>query len=374
MKTNEKWLVLGDLPPPTTGASHCTVRVAELLGADAVCGDLSGGHMDMNLGLSPMARLLLRLRCCIQGCWNIASSGNQFQGVYLQGFAGKGLLLQILLVLVCRLKSLRIVFHTNSNVHYRNYHPLTATLFKCAGSRLRLVVQAESMKAAAQSMYRVKDIVVLQNLCFIESKGEVVARSNPHDLLTLGLLSNLTSEKGVLRLAEVAIEFSRRSSLPVKVVTGGEFESVKLKNEFCRTLQLNNILYENHGQIARDRIPHFYANLDVFIMLSSYPVEAEPLVLYEAALAGLPYIASRNGVIEEQTAFIGCGTTVEHDDIHGCVEILLKWANQEFGENNSRDRITSLNSTVIVDSTVTVAELLRKREHLKFNALPSIFA
>jgi GT2 family glycosyltransferase/glycosyltransferase involved in cell wall biosynthesis len=57
-------------------------------------------------------------------------------------------------------------------------------------------------------------------------------------------------------------------------------------------------LVRNHGPIAHEQIPTVLASLDVLVVPSMWP-ENSPFVIHEAALAGLPVIASRTGGIPE---------------------------------------------------------------------------
>jgi glycosyltransferase involved in cell wall biosynthesis len=133
---------------------------------------------------------------------------------------------------------------------------------------------------------------VVSNLCLIDHDIRTPALRPA--LRRIGFLSNVQMEKGIDRFFDLIETLS--AAHPIEGHIAGPFANAQTEAYvLARIKALPNVTC--HGAVFGDRKRQFYDTIDAFIFPSRYPNEAEPLVLYEAMLAGLPVIATSRGCI-----------------------------------------------------------------------------
>jgi glycosyltransferase involved in cell wall biosynthesis len=102
--------------------------------------------------------------------------------------------------------------------------------------------------------------------------------------------------KGIDRFLDLAAELASVPDLEVHIA--GPFADRETQALVERQVALlPNITY--HGPLFGNDKQQFYELIDMFVFLSRYPNEAEPLVIYEAMAAGLPVAVTNRGCMCE---------------------------------------------------------------------------
>jgi glycosyltransferase involved in cell wall biosynthesis len=117
--------------------------------------------------------------------------------------------------------------------------------------------------------------------------------------LVLGHLSNLTREKGIAEVVDLASAL-HRSGTRVRLVVGGPAVNEEARLHLDRAGRELGELFEYRGPLAGEAKHAFFEEITHFLFPSRYVHEAAPLVLYEAMAAGVVCVATRWGSIPEQ--------------------------------------------------------------------------
>ncbi|GAA5525042.1 hypothetical protein Maes01_01602 [Microbulbifer aestuariivivens] len=236
------------------------------------------------------------------------------QAVYRPINGGYGQIYDVIYLFTCRILKSNIFIHHHSFNYLNSYSRLFRLLLVAAGGRVTHVVLGEKMKADLCTRYSLNpaNIIIVSNLAFFDN-----ANSFEHwagKSLVLGHLANLSVEKGVDDFISVCRALSD-AGISFKGVIAGPISdagSSSLIEAAC--LEMRQVEYI--GPVYGDAKVEFFRSLDIFVFLSKYKNEAEPLVLYEAAEHGVFLIGTERGcmapVIKSLHGFVveDCSDTV----------------------------------------------------------------
>ena len=117
--------------------------------------------------------------------------------------------------------------------------------------------------------------------------------------LVLGHLSNLSLEKGIAEVVDLASAL-HRAGVRVRLVIGGPTVDGESRLHLDRAARELGDLFEYRGPVTGEAKLAFFEKITHFVFPSRYVHEAAPLVLYEAMAAGTVCVATRRGSISEQ--------------------------------------------------------------------------
>jgi glycosyltransferase involved in cell wall biosynthesis len=285
-------IAVGPLPPPVHGASVMTRIVTDLLsraGADIVA-----------CNISPAAKFRgwrwhwSRIAAYVR-CYRTVFASQRGAIVYLSLSGGAGLIYDLVVVLLARIKAFPVVFHHHSFAYLDRPQSIFSLLLKVAPTNHLHVVLCAGMQRKLASRYGQKfRFVQVSNASFFDRPAQdAVTR---HELRKIGFLSNLAMNKGVDRFLDLAAELASVSDLEVHIA--GPFADAETQAHVEQRLAaLPNVTC--HGPLFGAGKQRFYDSIDMFVFLSRYPNEAEPLVIYEAMAAGLPVAVTGRGCLCE---------------------------------------------------------------------------
>jgi glycosyltransferase involved in cell wall biosynthesis len=289
-------IAVGQFPPPRTGFSTVTARlVARLARAHAVHPiDIGPGTAT---GVAKHARRLGRVVGAMGAL--VAGAGRRDRALYL-GCEGKwGLLYTLALVAVARLCRYPITLHHHSFTYFDRRSALMAGILSVGGGRLRHVFLCRGMAARFEAQYRRAVFgTILSNAAFVEPARDDRPGDRP---LTIGLLSNLTREKGFDTFIDL-LKGAIAAGLDVEGILAGPASPADRAAiaEAARGLA-PRLTYL--GPVEGEAKAAFFRAIDVFVFPSRYANEAQPLVVFEALAAGKPVLAFDRGCIAGQ---VGC--------------------------------------------------------------------
>ena len=171
------------------------------------------------------------------------------------------------------------------------------------GVRVECDTEREKVISLGVSAEKVKVAPVLVNLKkFAEEKGSVRDKYiNGYDRIVL-FIGRLSVEKNVGLLIKAAKIVAGRRPKTLFLIVGGGKDEINLKS---MAADCKNILFA--GRIPHAEIPKYHKAADVLVLPSFY--EGIPLVVVEAAAAGLPVICTdvrdaKDVIIDEKSGFI----------------------------------------------------------------------
>jgi glycosyltransferase involved in cell wall biosynthesis len=197
---------------------------------------------------------------------------------------------------------------------------------------------------------------VLTNAGFIE-----VSTPKPFDEtrpLSVGFLSNLNAEKGLIRFLEVA-ETIHRSGVVARFILAGPPAGEDEAAAIASSATALGDSFEYRGAVYGEDKIRFYADIDVFLFPSLYRNEAQPLVLFEAMLSGALVIAFDRGCISQQVGDRGWVLEEGANFVSGAVTHLRALATDRRSLNNRRRMVATAMRTAAEKARAEALALAR---------------
>lgn len=283
-------LMIGPFPPPVHGASVITEAAARLLQLD--------GQQITRVNVGAEGRgpgyHWKRTRRYAAASVAIARCSRR---VYLSLSGGAGLWYDLLLVSLGALVGRVFVFHHHSFAYLNRPNPVLRLITLIAAERQTHIALCPTMANKLRTLYGSSlTCVVISNFAFLDVGvlDQVRVRGT---LSTIGYLSNVTLAKGADRFLDL-MQGLEASGCNVRGILAGPcadpqtFDYVER-----RTAEIPAVSYR--GAIYGKDKAQFFESVDLFVFPSRYTNEAQPLVLYEAALAGIPTVATDRGCIPD---------------------------------------------------------------------------
>lgn len=338
--------VLGPLPPPPHGVAmvtrHVLERLREVDDARVVVHDT---------GAAPRT-LPQRLRAMLTGAVGLLAPTGPRQRVYVAGAAGELLWFQLAVVGLARLLRHRAVFHHHTFSYLHERARVMALLTRVGGPRLEHVVLCPEMGARLQELYpSARTVTVCSNAGLLGPSEPRPASSGAEETLVLGMLSNLTLEKGVA----TSIETLRRlldAGVAARLVLAGPCVGEEVERLVLDAVEDLAGHLEWLGPLDPAEVDGFYRGIDLFLLPSTYPTEAEPLVVLDASRHGVPSLVHATGCLR---GMVGAGQAIGLDD-------------------DFADRATALVVDAAVEDPAEVVERFERRQAAGRDALTSLLA
>jgi glycosyltransferase involved in cell wall biosynthesis len=301
--------VVGALPPPVNGYALVTQAFAQLAESirDVRCLDTSPGHFARGPAyhLRRIGRLLHALQ--VVGATPRAQRG----ALYCPVESGFGLVYTLTLCALARLFGLPIFFHHHSFRYIDQRSRMMSAIVRLSRKGVTHIFLCRCMEQKFRTAYpRSLEARVLSNAGFLDAS---VSRSfDEQRPLTVGFLSNLNAEKGLYRFLEVA-SAAHKVGLDIRFVLAGPAAESADAGAIAQARQSLGDALDYRGPVYGEQKTRFYQDIDVFLFPSLYRNEAQPLVLFEATLAGSLVIAIDRGCIAEQIGDQGWVLSPEAD-------------------------------------------------------------
>ncbi len=215
--------------------------------------------------------------------------------LYIAVDDGLGGLWAILFVKLARILGLKIFLHHHSYRYIEKRRLIMDLLVRSAGPDAHHIMLCDEMEFAFAKLYPLAKHFFVAPNSVDEVEAPISRRSLSRDL-TIGMLSNLTFEKGVREFIEI-LERLRRAGLEVQGRLAGPAPSDDVA-EFilAKQRELGGAL-DWKGPVRGDAKEQFFADIDLFVFPTRYRTESFGLVLLEALLRGIPVTAPRRGCI-----------------------------------------------------------------------------
>lgn len=287
--------MIGPFPPPVMGMAvlnKCILeevrqRGHEPLVLSVAAPGLGGSWWYRIRRLGRVLRVLIRY-------WALLAK-RRIASVYLSLSGGGGQVYELGFVLLARCFRRPLLLHHHSYAYLSSRNPLTELLIRTAGRRTTHFVGCEDQSQRLRSLYPVaQHVVVLSNAGLLEHLLPKTAAPK-EKLRTIGFLSNISVEKGIIEFLEVA-NCLHNARLPIRCLIAGPFEN-RLVERIVLARVANQANLEYIGAMYGLEKAEFFQRIDVLLFPTKYRNETAPVTLYEALSNAVPVIASDRGCI-----------------------------------------------------------------------------
>lgn len=284
------------IPPPVTGLSAVNLRMLEEL---RMAGLLLAEHdVAPQVGTQGLGKQIGRAWRTV-GAISTLVRARSLGGttLYMPCDGGIGLLLNFLTLLAARAMGYQVWLHHHSFAYVNRRSTLMAMLIRYSPRGMTHIALCHEMLDGLRARYtvewnrRANNGEVLPNAFMIDA-GDGPAQRN--ELLTLGHLSNLTTEKGAVRFVEIFSSL-RKEGLSVRARIAGPI----CDEETAAAIREAETAYPGDffwlGPLYGTEKVTFLESIDAFIFPSDYLNEAQPLVLLEALAHGAAILSTQRG-------------------------------------------------------------------------------
>lgn len=283
---------LASVPPPVNGQANCNAAMWALLSGH-------GPFEKLSLGRSRIGKIYRSFA----NSWKLLRSAKHGDAAYISIPGQYGAWLLIPAIAAARARGLTIWFHHHS-FRSINRGPMQVMRFLVAraGPRQNHILLSDSMRDRFAALYlrsgggrahAMSNTVLLAP----DMSTELAPRSGGPP--TLGHMSVLTREKGVLYLIDLFSALSERVPGIRLVIAGPTIDPTLLAA--VRAAQARHPdTFEYRGEVAAEEKDRFYRDVDIFVLPTTLVDEAEPLVMIEAYARGVDVFATSVGCIPDR--------------------------------------------------------------------------
>lgn len=309
-------VLTGPVPPPVSGAAVVTGRMLDLLATTPARVVV----VDSNANASA-ARRVLRL---LTGLARLALlvAARRRPALYVGGAGGEMLWVQAVFVAIARIGGGPMVFHHHNMAPLHRRSPAMAAVVAAGGGRLLHVVLGAAMERGLAEHYpRATHRRVCSNAGHVP-RSTIARPAERGGRVVLGHVSNLSVAKGLPDVL-AALRRALDEGDDVELRLGGaaaDDEAQAVIDDAVADLRATGHADRLHlaGRLDAAGVERLLDGVDVFCFPSRYAMEAEPLVVLEAARAGALTVAVDRGCVADLVDAPG-RVVDEHDDVVAAV-------------------------------------------------------
>ncbi len=285
---------VGPLPPPLGGFSAINQKMLGRLSdrADVRVFDTAPKSLSAGPKWTRFFTVFHRLRSmCMFLFFALARRPDS---LYVGLSGGLGQLYDSFYILIARLVRLDVFVHHHSFA-YLNEVKLHNRVCLGLAEHACHIVLCDVMAEKLTSGYLIpkERIFILSNVAFLDERKNTPEVGN-HDLLTLGFISNITLEKGIVEFFEVIANLAGRGQ-PIRGLVAGPVDPA-LQGRFFSLLRTHPAI-EYLGPVYGERKEMFFQSVDMLLFPTKYKNEAEPVSILEALSYGIPVLSADRGCI-----------------------------------------------------------------------------
>lgn len=294
-------IFLGDIPPPLHGMSVINKQMLERLQNKTptlfINTSPSWLAQFYHSPLWPLIKIIHFIPITLRLLWALAIKRERVLYRALNG--GKGQIFDYFWVKIARLFGVRIYLHHHAASYLTSPSKLFSLVCKAAGSDTCHIVLGEAMHDALIKNYHLpeRNIRILSNAAFFEITKNKYAPDNTHAILKIGYMANISLSKGVDVFLETLILLKQKGVAFEALIAGPCHNTELMAHIDNARAQLPELCYLG-GLYEKDKAD-FFAAIDCFVYPSRN--EAEPLVIYEAAVEGAYILSSETGCMRATT-------------------------------------------------------------------------
>ena len=306
--TKRQVVMVGAFPPPVHGmaAVNAAVKLAlQRAGVGPLVIDLASPSIT-----SSVSARLARLPRVFRGLMRFAGIRRpRNYALYISVSGGLGQIHEMAFLIVARLHGIPIFLHHHSYAYLDRFTLLARFLAFAAGPGAIHVALSPRMSDRLTKLYGIERTIAVSNAALLAVDSPTISPLRVRRTLrTLGFLSNISYEKGILEFLAL-LDAARVTGLPVCGRLAGPFKDRRLEKLVRAMLaRLPNVAYVG-PQYGADK-DAFFSTIDTLVFPTRYINEAEPLTVHEAMRHGIPVITYARGCITEIVSS-DCGSVID---------------------------------------------------------------
>ncbi|MCC9654430.1 glycosyltransferase family 4 protein [Rhodopirellula halodulae] len=235
--------------------------------------------------------------------------------LYLVLNSASGLIYNLAQVIAGRGRGFEMVVHHHVWSYLSKRDWRMDLIIRFLGDNAVHVVACPEMASALEKVYarRLRFAYVTPGIVGLPEQSEPDNAPNTGGrAFRLGMLSNLTIEKGLGDAIETFAELRRRDR-DVELILAGPAAEPEARRRIADAQQKYGDRIHVLGPVYGDEKTAFYREIDAFLFPTRYRNESWGIVLNEALMAGVPVITLRRGCIGYLVGKTG-GTLAAHDN------------------------------------------------------------
>jgi glycosyltransferase involved in cell wall biosynthesis len=283
---------VGPLPPPVHGMAGVNAAVVGILRERACVFALRVSPIHPRRGLvhhvtksvRALAALAAILAARLRGARTLYGSVDDgLGGIWTTCFAAAG-----------RIAAFRVFLHHHSFRYIDTTTWQMRLLTSVAGPNCRHIFLSDGMAERFLERYpAAAEAIVVPNAIPVPVGA---AKLREGDGLVIGMLANLTFEKGLREFVEI-VRAARAAGAPVCGILAGPAANVESEQFLEEALKADPDGLSWVGAVSGESKEAFFASIDQFVFPTRYRSEAYPLVLLESLVRGRPVLAPARGCI-----------------------------------------------------------------------------
>lgn len=197
--------------------------------------------------------------------------------------------------LAARCLGMQIWLHHHSFLYLDETTRVMNWVVATAGSRARHILLCDDMAELMARRYpRSRNHLVVPN-AIAEPAGEI-ARAADRGTLAIGMLSNLTFEKGVAEFVAI-LEQALARGAEVKGILAGPAIGEDVRKFIEEKAAVLGARLDWRGPVSGEAKEYFFADIHLFVFPTKYRTETLPLVLSESLVRAVPVLTLKRGCI-----------------------------------------------------------------------------
>lgn len=292
---------MGDIPPPLHGMSAINKQVLEEIKKHKKVFFINTSPSWLSRYYHTRFWLLIKIFYFIPVTshllWAIIVRREKI--IYRALNGGHGQIFDFAWLSITRFFGLRVFLHHHAALYLTSPSKLFKCICKATNSKTTHIVLGDAMHAALIANYGIdqKNIRTLSNAAFFTIKNKNIMNNENPDEIRIGYLANLSFSKGIDVFLRT-IKCLKDQGFKFKAFVAGPCHDSELRSQLDEACdRLPELTYL--GALYDADKDFFFAQLDCFIYPSRN--EAEPLVIYEAAVEGAWILSSEAGCMKSST-------------------------------------------------------------------------
>ncbi|NIY74012.1 glycosyltransferase family 4 protein [Marivivens donghaensis] len=292
-------LIIGPFPPPLNGAAKNTKKISSQIAEENTkVIELNTQNTSGSAHSRSMIYHAKRLVTTVQNVKSIIRYRDEIKSIYIVPDGGLGILYNLIYALLIRIFTIAPIWiHHRNLINIKNGNFALKLFSSLLNERATHIVLTDSMKTMfIDNINDSSKVEVLSNAATCDVTVEIPTK-RPSRPLTIGYMSNLNDDKGFDIICDAFTQLAAHNSSINFNIAGPatDEKSQKLLDQLILALG-GNLNY--WGSITTNK-EDFYLKNDIFVFPSTYRLEAQPNVLFEAMATGSYLISTDHACIRD---------------------------------------------------------------------------